>query len=599
MSLASAGALIWLAPLGAVLVALYLLKMRRRDLRVPATFLWPEIMYEVRANSLFQKLRFNWLLVLQLLTLLLVVFGLARPQIRQEGTVGAATVLVVDTSASMSATDVAPNRLAEAVRIAQDIVAAVGPGDRLSVIEAGPAPRVVFPLSNDVGKMRSAMATIAATDVETDVGEAMRLAASIAAQQDGSRIVLLSDGVFEEIDNFASGKASVEFVKIGTSGENLAISALGTTEAGTGILGLAVVKNFGAKAADATLNLVADGKPIDSVAIRAEPGKTVSHRFSPPAGAGVIEARLVASDVLQSDNYAATTLRGGSLRVLLVTAGDYFLERALSLDPRVTLDKSTTVPANSMYDVVVFDGLMEQPVQARGVLTFGAAGSTSPVTTSGNVKEPVIRAQEDHALLRGVSLDKTYIESAQRATAKSGGQVIAQSSAGDLIVASSGATRRVYVGFKPQNSDFPLQIGFPIFLSNALDFLTPKETGAESLVIPSGRTFSIPAGKAQALRLEGPSGGTSLKPLGGSFVVRNLIKTGEHTLVGEGIDRKILTVLQSDSESNLAPRDRAILGAEPVESKTSAVGLADFWKPLLFLALAVLALEWFVFARRS
>lgn len=599
MSLASAGALLWLVPLGAVLIALYLLKMRRRDLRVPATFLWPEIMYEVRANSLFQKLRFNWLLVLQLLALLLVVFGLARPQMRQEGTVGAATVLVVDTSASMSATDVAPSRLAEAVRRAEGFIAAVKAGDRLSLIEAGPTPRVVFPLSNDAGKMRAAIGSIVGTDVETDVGEAMRLAASIAAKQDGSRIVLLSDGVFEEVENFASGKASVEFVKIGASGENLAISALGTTETESGVLGLAAVRNFGAKTTEGTLNLVVDGKPIDSVPIQIEPGKTLSHRFSPPLGAAVVEAELVTDDVLASDNYSATTLRSGSLRVLLVTPGDYFLERALALDPRVTLDKSTSVPTDSVYDVVVFDGISEQPVRARGVLTFGSAGATSPVTTTGNVKEPALRSQEEHPLLRGVSIDKTYIESAQKATAKPGAQVLAQSSAGDLIVASKGAVRQVYVGFKPQNSDFPLQIGFPIFLSNALDFLAPRETGSDSLVMPAGRTFSIPTGGATALSLSGPSGNLKLDPLGGSFVVRNLTRVGEYRLRTEGLDRRVFTILQSETESSLAPRDRVSLGARPVAAQTSAVGLADFWKSLLLLALAALAVEWLVFARRS
>jgi len=82
MSLVNAGALFWLIPLAGIIILLYLLKMRRKEFKVPASFLWPNMTTEVRANSLIQKLRFSWLLVLQLLALCLVVLAFARPQIR-------------------------------------------------------------------------------------------------------------------------------------------------------------------------------------------------------------------------------------------------------------------------------------------------------------------------------------------------------------------------------------------------------------------------------------------------------------------------------------------------------------------------------------
>ncbi|RYG19780.1 hypothetical protein EON82_21025, partial [bacterium] len=80
MSFGNPSALWWLLPLAGIIVALYLLRMRRRELRVPATFLWPARTDEVRANALFQRLRPSWLLFLQLLALLLAVLCLARPQ---------------------------------------------------------------------------------------------------------------------------------------------------------------------------------------------------------------------------------------------------------------------------------------------------------------------------------------------------------------------------------------------------------------------------------------------------------------------------------------------------------------------------------------
>jgi hypothetical protein len=54
MNLANFGALWYLFPLGGAIILLYLLKMRRKDFKVPATFLWPRLTTEVRANSLLQ-----------------------------------------------------------------------------------------------------------------------------------------------------------------------------------------------------------------------------------------------------------------------------------------------------------------------------------------------------------------------------------------------------------------------------------------------------------------------------------------------------------------------------------------------------------------
>src|ERR671916_597839 len=105
MTFQSAAALWWLLPMAGAITALYLLKMRRRAVRVPAAFLWPRLTADVRANAPFQKLRVSLLLVLQLLAVFLLVFGLSNPLRKARGLHGRATVIVLDASASMAATD--------------------------------------------------------------------------------------------------------------------------------------------------------------------------------------------------------------------------------------------------------------------------------------------------------------------------------------------------------------------------------------------------------------------------------------------------------------------------------------------------------------
>src|SRR5687768_3014610 len=179
MSFAAPNVLLWLLPLFGIIILLYLLKMRRKDFKVPASFLWPKNTTDVRANAPIQRLRFSWLMVLQLMAALLIVAALARPQTRQEGLAGKITVFVIDTSASMSATDVGRTRLSEAVDRINRAISTARPGDRFSLVEAGPTPRVALALSSDAARMRRALSEIRPTDAKCDVGATLRLAAAL------------------------------------------------------------------------------------------------------------------------------------------------------------------------------------------------------------------------------------------------------------------------------------------------------------------------------------------------------------------------------------------------------------------------------------
>lgn len=610
MSFATGSALVWLAPLAGAIVLLYLLKMRRRDFVVPATFLWPAMTYEVRANSLFQRLRMSLLLFLQLLALALVVFGLARPQARERGLAGEVTVLVLDTSASMQADEGGQTRMEQAIGLCRRVIDSARAGDRVALIEAGAAPRVVFSLSSDPGRMRSALAGVRATDAEVDVGEALRLAASITAKRSRARIVLVSDGVFPAVPDFTPGSAALEFVPVGRTTENVAVTALAAAPSATGRSVFCAVRNFGKQSATVELQMLADGKAFNAKTLVLSPGQVFGETFDAPPKAEILEARIDNGGALSADDTrVALADPSAMLRVLLVGRGDLFLERALALDARVVLDRATTVPSTALpggtgeaYDVVVFDGVPEIPVRAKGVLALGAAGTPSPVNRLGTVSGPRLKSTESsHPLLEAVDLQATYIERAERVSAKPEGRVLAEGSGGPLVVVSEGAQRHVYVAFAPLDSDFPLQVAFPIFLSNALEFLAPRTTRGNALAILAGQTFSVPAvNPSGRLTLEGPDGTkTEMVATGGVFVVRAALRTGTYDLGSGDAKRRLYVNFATERESAVAPAKQVLAGGTPTAGSESILRLADHWRWFALFALAVLAGEWWLFARRS
>src|SRR5262245_41676387 len=104
-----AALLLLLVPL--LLVLLYFLKLKRKPLHVPSTFLWRKSIEDLHVNSLFQWLRNNVLLFLQLLAALGLVFALMGFRFHANTTRGQHYILLIDNYERLAATDVKPSRL--------------------------------------------------------------------------------------------------------------------------------------------------------------------------------------------------------------------------------------------------------------------------------------------------------------------------------------------------------------------------------------------------------------------------------------------------------------------------------------------------------
>src|ERR1051326_4583624 len=89
-----------------IVVIFYLLKVRRHDEEVSSTFLWNDLIRDLAAHEPLQRLKWNVLLLLQLIALAVLTIALARPFNEQTGEKPVHAVLLLDGSASMQASDV-------------------------------------------------------------------------------------------------------------------------------------------------------------------------------------------------------------------------------------------------------------------------------------------------------------------------------------------------------------------------------------------------------------------------------------------------------------------------------------------------------------
>jgi Ca-activated chloride channel homolog len=164
---------------------------------------------------------------LLLFALACFIFALARPQWGfSELSVthrGRDILLAVDTSKSMLANDVVPNRLTRAKLTAEDLIHAM-PGDRFGLIAFAGEAQVEAPLTLDFSNVLDALAKLNTDTVErggTDFAAAIRGAEQALGKQPGNykAMVLFTDGEELDEDGLTAAKDAAKFgIRIFTIG---------------------------------------------------------------------------------------------------------------------------------------------------------------------------------------------------------------------------------------------------------------------------------------------------------------------------------------------------------------------------------------------
>ncbi|MFN7141217.1 MAG: vWA domain-containing protein, partial [Limisphaerales bacterium] len=486
----------WFAATIPVVVLFYLLKRKRVVKLVSSTVLWQKFLAETQANAPFQKLRHNWLLLLQILLLLLAIFALSRPYFAGDARNAALKVVILDASASMQSTDVVPSRFEKARAEALKWVDSLEDHDQMMVLQAAANTEVKQSATSEKAALRRAIESTAATDSPTRLKEALKLAETLTKDRQDAEIHLFSDGAVGDLSEFENKGLNIIYHRIGERANNLGIVTLdvkANPEDPTQRAIYSSVQNFSDKEQETSLELRFDGQVIDVRNLRIPAGEASPQVFlANQSKNGIFSVHLIGSDDLAVDNQAFVVSQlPQPTKILLVTRGNRFLEKALraAVNVQLAVARDLTDPAEN-FDLVVLDDIMPTVWPQGNVLAIHVA-NTNWFDGVGRVEQPaVVDWKNTHALLRYVSFDNVQISEAMAVKTPSWGISLVDAQQSPLILSGEiGRQRIVWIGFDTLQSTWPLRISFPIFIANVVDWLNPASARNNQLFVRAGEPF--------------------------------------------------------------------------------------------------------------
>ena len=615
MSLMNSPAL-WFLLFAAPIILLYMLKMRRQERPISSTLLWSQVLQDIRASTPFQRLRRNLLLILQLLILALLVWALVRPLIKARARKGRSIVLILDSSGSMLSEEEDGTRFSRARSEALELIKNMGAKgqDEMMIIQVGSRAIQRRAFASDKNLLASTIASLQATAEPTNISEALVLAQSTIKDKPGGIIHLLSDGAIGDLTLKKELKGKVVFTSLGKTGDNLAIVALDVRRipalAGAYQI-FTTVKNFSKepKSFILSLSLEKPGEVIDAREIHLAPQEARSVIFSLELEKTASERIILAIedvDALDVDNEAYAILSPPrELAVLLVTAGNPFLQKVMALDPLVKLTqvKPTEYPASGRYDLIIFDSWAPAEMPPEASVFIAPQRSIGSIQSAGVIEKPTITSwRREERLLRFVSFADVHIAKARRLGLPPQAKVLVESEGGEALMAlvPYGEVEHLVIAFNILESDWPLRASFIVFFANL------KEEARAAFVdfpakVKAGSTVPIrTAGAGRSITITSPSRAEYQFPDDGSTIFFN--QTGEvgfYRVQSAGGVRQFAVSLLDEAESDIRPRGHLYLGDEVIEPGTTVTRAnREIWPWFALLALLVVMLEWYVYHRR-
>ncbi|ERG96807.1 MAG: N-terminal double-transmembrane domain protein [Haloquadratum walsbyi J07HQW2] len=566
---------VFLAPIGLLALAalipiliVYFIQPDPRRVELPTVELLFEDTQQDASRPLFDRLKRNLLLLLQILVVVLLAVSVAGPYISvAESQTVSETIVVIDGSASMQVDTDDGTRFAAAIAAARGTTSSTN-----SVIFAGPTPSVVL-RSGGASEVQTTLAELRPTDAPGNLNAAISRATAIAGEN--ARVAVFSDFAGDRwrqaVQSAQARGVQVSLQQFDGGGSNVGITARSFSRSNVTL----TVQNFADSEVTRTITLGST-----QTSMRFSPGGVQRVTLPVPAGGG--RAQLTPRDDFSIDDVAYIAAPSDQRVDVLLLSNDpnNYLTTALSVIEEVSLTVAqppTAVERN--YDVILYsdlesERLLEGNVEAgRDVLAdgggVGVIAQQSPpaayrdlllIDPRGTGSNPTLDQSQQSELTRGIAFTppETYLSGSL-----TGGQSLLKTTDGTPILATERRAngRVLYYGSVVDNDPFRFNYQYPVFWKRAIFYLAGREplsainqnTGAQ-LQFENVTTVETPDGDS----IEGqviPLKQTGFYSVGGSQRGASLYSATESAVTVESLDEQSSDVdAQTREQESQVPR---------------------------------------------
>lgn len=643
------------------IILLYFLKLRRESIEVPSTYLWSRTVEDLHVNSLFQRIRNNLLLLLQLLAILLAAVALLRPGIQGETSGQGRKVFLLDASASMMATDVGEdeNRFELAKKLIREQIDAMEGSNSAMLVTFSDRAEVMQSFTNDRGRLRAALDRAQVTNRTTDIIGALEAADGLAnpkrsSTPDGPEaqvadampadLMIYSDGGFRDVVDFNVGHLVPMYFSVGTNkSRNVAITAFSAdrnVEMPGDAQAFATIVNFGTEIETFNVSLYVNGTWRESESLTLDPTEESGLTFSLSGqdDATSLEMRLESPnsasgqdqtlhDDLTIDNFAYAGLRPmRTVSVLVITSGNRPIELGLTTESAakvcITDFQSPSFLDTPEYaarasagldDLIIYDRCRPKTLPPTNTFFIGSLPSDEWSWASDPGQTILIDIDRTHPMMQYLELFSLLIFEGRSVEGPVGTRELVGGDSGTVLaLAPRDGYQDLVLGFEivttgddgtPQtNTNWYAERSWPVFLLNVLRHLAGAADATAAPSFLPGETVRLRVeSQIESVQIARGSGSPETIKTGNSgsveFVDSDMPGSYRVTAADQLLD--IFSInLFSPMESQIQARETFDLGYETIETTGTIETRKEYWRWLLIGALAILAAEWWLYNKR-
>lgn len=585
-----------------IIIVMYLLKQKAVETPVSSLFLWKEMYRNVEANTPWEKLKKNWLLILQIITLIILILALASPYILS-GSVGADhAVIVIDNSASMNALyDEESTRLEHAVDEAMDYVRSLKTGTGISIITSNSTATLVLSNSDDKNQAYEELKEIAATYVNGDCQAGIEMVKSMQTQWESVETVCFTD------TNVSMEQVEGYIVDVYVPMDNISVDYVGHGMNNGKIVVLAKVSNHGMSEATMDVNLYGDETLLQIKTVTIPTGDSEVVYFDGIVFEGkAFSVEVSGTDAIKADNVCYDVLSDEKeTKVLLMTEANVYLEKALSLVDGIQITKSNDIDSfaefmTQDYDLYIFDGMAPAVLPVEGNMIFmnteceSLYEVTSPL--GGIMVETVKHTVTEY--LEDLSFGVSSVYALNKPDWAEGFLGAGEECIG--FIGKKDNQTVCVMGFDFHNSDLPLKMEFPILIYNIMNECTGSGLLGET-VINAGDSVTV-NGKLDVNLPVIVKPDNSTEELADYRL--NYTNTGQLGVYIVEQNQDDVTVQSAfavnfpASESVITQAPSAMVQEDSDNVKTTVGGIMNLRNIVILIALGLLGVEWIAYIRR-